>query len=392
VATLEELVISLTAETSGLRAELASAATATQDAAGKMTDAIAKFSESSGEHMNMFQSAMATAAGFLGAEFAEYAVEKAKEALGELVKMLEEGIGAAGKQETAFVRLANSLAMSGNYSEAAQAGLQSFAEEMQKASGIEAGVIGQNLALLSSLTKLDSEGLQKAQKAALDMSAALGIDLNTATHMVAKGIEGHIQAFARYGITIQEGSTKAETFANIINTLDKSFGGAAEGSMQTFEGSLRGLKLSFDDIFKAIGQVVVQNPVVIAMVRELSKVFDDLKTYVSENSDALRDNLANALLFVVDTLGTLLKVTPAPPRRLVLPEEIEPPPPPPAPERLVEPAAPATAVTEVAPPAPGANHAGAPTAALPADPVPPPAPAPPPPPAQYFASVVGSWT
>lgn len=51
MANLEELVVSLVAETSGLRAEMANAAKATKDATSKMDDAIQSFSENSSKNV-----------------------------------------------------------------------------------------------------------------------------------------------------------------------------------------------------------------------------------------------------------------------------------------------------------------------------------------------------
>ncbi len=308
MATLEELVVSLVAETSGLRAELANAAKATQDATSTMNDAVEEFSKSSSDHMGFFQTATATAAGFLASEFAEYAVEKAKEALKLLVEQLKLGVDAAEKQETAFTRLANSLAISGHYSSEAQKGLEDFSHEMEKTTGVQDDVIAKNLALLSSLTKLDSEGLQKAQKAALDMSAAMGIDLNTATLLVSKGIEGNVSAFTRYGVSIQEGSTKAEQFTNVVNALEKSFGGAAEGSMKTFQGATLGLTNAFHNMSEAVGNTIVQNPVVIAMMQQLAEVFEELEKYVQDNSDLIREDLAKGFIFVADAIGVMAQI------------------------------------------------------------------------------------
>lgn len=308
MATLEELVVSLVAETSGLRAELSNAAKATEEATSKMDAAISEFSKASSEHMGFFETAMASAVGFLTSELAEKALEMAKEAFTEFIAKLEEGVVAAEKQEQAFVRLANSMAITGQYSQEGQKGLQEFTEEMEKLTGVQHTAIAENLALLSSLTKLDADGLKAAQKAALDMSTALGIDLNTATHMVAKGIEGHIQSFQRYGITIQEGATKAEQFANVVKTLEANFGGAAEGSMKTFEGSLKSLHNSFENLGESLGNVIVQNPVIVAMIGQLAEVFSDLKKYIDENSVELREGLAEAIIAVSKTLGFLLQI------------------------------------------------------------------------------------
>lgn len=308
MANLEELVVSLVAETSGLRAELANAAKATKDATSKMDDAIASFSENSGKNVGFFETAMATMTGFLAADAIKAVVNFAQDGIAFMVDNLKEGASSAIAQENALKRLANSLALSGQYSESAMRSLQGFTDEMEALTGVQDDVIASNLAVLSSLTKLDAEGLKKAQRAALDMSVALGMDLDSATKLVAKGIEGNVEMFKRYGITIQEGATKAETMKNVLDKLSSSFGGAAAGAAQTFGGAVLNLKNSFGNLNEALATTITKNPVVVAMLNQITKVFQELTSWVDANATEIRENLANALIATTKSMAIFAEV------------------------------------------------------------------------------------
>jgi len=305
MATLEELVVSLVAETSGLRAELDKATKATKDATTKMDKAIEEFSKNSSKEMGFWQTTMATAVGFLGSQAVMGAFGLVKDAAGAMVGQLMEGAEAAIAEETAMKRLANSLALSGQYSETAMKGLQSFAGEMENTTGIADDVIAKNLAMLSSLTRLDAEGLKAAQKAAADFAAATGKDLETATQMVAKAVNGSTDSFKKMGITIEESKDKTQALNNVLGALNGQFGGAAAGATQTFGGALTKLNNAWGNLTEAFATTITQNPVVIAMIGEIAKIIEELTGATQGASVALQQGFASVLLGINQILGTV---------------------------------------------------------------------------------------
>jgi hypothetical protein len=308
VATLEELVVSLVAETSGLRAELNNAAKVTKDVSSKMDKSIEEFTKSSSKNLSFFETSMATMTGFLASEAVLGVFGLVKDAVGFLSDSLKEGAEDAIAEENALKRLANSLALSGQYTEDAMLSLQNFTGRMEELTGVEDHTIASNLALLSSLTKLDAEGLQRAEEAALNMSVALGMDLESATRLIGKGIEGNTEAFKRYGLTITEGSTKAETMARVLGTLESKFGGAAAGAAQTFGGALKGLTNAWGNLNEALATAVTKNPVVLSMMQEMTKIVNQLTGSAQTAGDIFQKVLGGALLAVNEILFSFAKV------------------------------------------------------------------------------------
>lgn len=309
MATLEELLVKIDADSSALRAEMLTALAVTKSSSEKMGKALEEFTKESSKNLSFFEQSMATMTGFLGSQVVLGAFNALKDAaaaaFGELIK----GGEAAIAEEQALTRLSNSLALNGTYSKAAMLDLKNFTGEMEALTGVGDDVVASNLAVLSSLTKLDSEGLKKAQQSALDMSAALGIDLDSATKLVAKGINGNVEAFKRYGVTIQEGATQTENLANVTGKLNAQFGGAAGGVMKTFSGAVTGAANAWGNFTEEIGRAVTSNPVIIAALQEITKIFNELTTGAEGSATTLRDGVANAFLVIIQVTMTAIEVT-----------------------------------------------------------------------------------
>ena len=309
MATLEELVVKLSADTEELKAQLTTATKITDKAAKDMQKAITEFSDKSSQKTSFFQSAMATMTGFLSGSVVQGAFNAVKDAAGLMAGELLKGIEAAEKQEQAMARLANALNASGKYSQKAASDLDDFASSMEVLTGIGDDVVLSNLSVLSSMTRLNTEGLQKAQKSAIELSAAMGIDLDGATRLVGKAIEGNGAALKRYGIDIQTTSDKTQNLALVTKALNDKFGGAAAAQMNTFGGALKGLKNAWDNVTEAVSTSITGNQVFITAMKAVTGIFQDFEKYAKENATALRDDLGKAFIdllgFVQNTLDGL---------------------------------------------------------------------------------------
>lgn len=299
MATIEELVIKLEADNTKLLSALNESSKVTARSAQQMEDAISKFAQSASKETSRFDKIMNIFAGTTMANVAVMAFQKAMEAAAAMFGQFKDGVGDAIEAEQSVVRLSNALALSGNFSKEAIGGLTAYAEAQEKLTGVSQELIQDNLSLLSSITRLDAEGLKKAQQGALDLSAALGIDLGTATKMVAKAAEGNTDAFRKYGIVIEESTDKAQTLANTVNTLNTRFAGAASGGLKTFGGVAAQLAIGFDDLFEALGDVLVKNPAVIAGIQKITELMRQLTKYVGDNGAVWAKDFAGV---IVDSL------------------------------------------------------------------------------------------
>ena len=221
-------------------------------------------------------------------------------AFNKLSAVFHDSIKGAEEQEDAINRLNTALQASGDFTEAASLDFQEYASNLQKVSRIGDEVTLANLALLKSLAPLTNEGLKAANTAAVNLSTALRIDLESAVRLVGKAANGNVEAFKKYGVEIRKGKTDAESFANTINTLNERFGNAAANDINTYSGSVAQLKNSYSDVLEEIGNFIIKNDTVIASVKTSTGFFDSLarsiKDYAENNRESTKiiDELAQA--------------------------------------------------------------------------------------------------
>lgn len=204
-------------------------------------------------------------------------------------------IQAASIQEDAVNSLNSSLIATGRFTEQASTDFQQFASSLQQTTRFGDEIILQNAALIQSLGNLSGQGLQDATRAATDLSAALGIDLRTASNLVGRAATGNIELFSRYGVTIQKGANNAETFSNALTALNRQFGGAAARDVLTFSGTIEQLGNTVGDTAEDIGFLITRTPEVTAFAKAFEQSFTILRGIIADNADEIRAFIGGAL-------------------------------------------------------------------------------------------------
>lgn len=237
--------------------------------------------DSSAKKAISLEGALETALGVLGGGLAIKAFDGLISGFDALISVGKEAIDAAAAQEVATNNLNNALARQGNFTKEASDDLLAYAGALQQTTVFEDDAVIASAALLQSLTKLNSEGLKAGVGAAADFATVLGIDLETATRLVAKAAEGNVEAFKRYGVEIKKGSSDAESFTNTIEALNRQFGGASAAQLNTYSGSLKALGNAYGDLLEPIGDIVVKNPIVVALFNEIKNSINEANTEVT---------------------------------------------------------------------------------------------------------------
>jgi len=308
MATLEELVVKLEADNAKLISALDESAKVTARSSKMMEDSIAKFTEASTKNTNKFGDVMTVFAGTTLANLAVKGAALASEAFGHLKDKLFEGIGEAIQFEQEMTRLANSMAMNGTFTEKGAKALEDYIGKMETLSGVDDEVIAKNLALLSSTTQMTEKGLMRAQTAALNLSATLGIDLESATQMIIKASEGSTAAFRKKGIVIEETASKAGTYEKVLKTLEDRMTGAAAGSMKTFAGAMKSADNAAGNFFQALGNVIVKNPAVVAVINELTKALNSLVRGAESNGASWARTMGEMMTTTLNVFATISSV------------------------------------------------------------------------------------
>lgn len=171
-----------------------------------------------------------------------------------------------------------------------------YSETLEKTVGVDADLINQNAALLVSLGKLSGDGLKNATKAALDLAAGTGKDVNEAFALMTKAATGSTAALGKLGIKVSEAIAPHQRLAEAVKLIEQKFEGFAEAKTNTFSGALTLVELAMDNVSKAIGRLVTQSPV----VREVLK-------FVAEAFGKLEESITGLAKGGGDPIGELLK-------------------------------------------------------------------------------------
>ena len=204
-----------------------------------------------------------------------------------------DGIAAAQKQDEAVQKLNASLRNTGNFSEATSKSLQAFASGLQATTTFGDEVILDQLAFAQAMGASVDQSKQ-ILAAATDMSAALGIDLNSAVRNISKTLGGYA---GELGEVIPElkGLTKEQLMnGEGIDLLAGKYQGFAGAQAKTFSGALTQLQNVFGDLMEKIGESVVGSDAFVQLINIATKTVGNF----IKNADF--SFVAKGLMFVAD--------------------------------------------------------------------------------------------
>lgn len=213
---------------------------------------------------------VATSAGSMGLVYAAAGIAAAEFA--------KNSVAAAIEQQQATDKLNNSIINSSNVSLDSVQAFNDQANSLRNLTGVsdEAVTSGQALLVQMGLT---ADQITQLTPLVVDLSAKNGIDLNAAFKAVGKAAEGSTGALARYIGPIEKGSTKAETFQNVLQKLAAVQGYAAEKA--DAEPWIK-LTASFHELEEAAGKQLLP------ALQDVAGVLADISTHkLPDAGDAL---------------------------------------------------------------------------------------------------------
>lgn len=175
-----------------------------------------------------------------------------------------QSIAAAQEQEDAINQLNTSLRTAGTFSEQASRELQEFAASLQQTSTIGDEVILTQLALARNFTNTNEEA-RRLTEAAVDLSAATGLTLDSAVRNLGKTFAGLTGELGESVPALRSLTAEQLKAGEAITLISERFGGAASAQLQTFSGRTEQLGNVFGDLQEAIGSFVTQSPALTAL-------------------------------------------------------------------------------------------------------------------------------
>jgi len=113
---------------------------------------------------------------------------------------------------------------------------------------------------------------QELASAAMDISAAKGLSLETTTKALEKAYGGNMTALAKLSPELRDMIKGGATLDEVMQAMSKTFGGAASSAAETTQGKFERMKIALDETKESIGASLM--PVVEAIVPVLQKFSD----------------------------------------------------------------------------------------------------------------------
>lgn len=187
------------------------------------------------------------------------------------------GIKDAVNYQTLQLKTEAVLKSTGNVANTSVKQIQTLAGSLESLSGVDEELIINSQNVLATFTKVRNEMgkgnkiFDRATKSALNMSVALGQDMQSATVMLGKALNDPVKgitAMTRAGVQFteqQEDQIKwlvengrlLDAQKIILKELETQFGGTAEAAGKGLAGDLARLKDVFGDTFREIGEQVL---------------------------------------------------------------------------------------------------------------------------------------
>lgn len=185
----------------------------------------------------------------LGAIAAGALVSKA---FGALVDVLNAGAAAAAEAETASTKLGAALANGAPGATAFASELERQAQALQKLGSVNAEAVQGIQALLANVGVAGSQ-LGIATQAAVDLSAALGISLESAAAQVGKTVNGVTGRLGQLVPELAALSKESLAAGEGIRVLAERFGGQAQAQAVTYANSIARLNEALQDTSEVLG-------------------------------------------------------------------------------------------------------------------------------------------
>jgi ABC-type transporter Mla subunit MlaD len=204
-------------------------------------------------------------------------------------------IDAAVESEDNLAKLNSALALSGRYSAETSAQFEDLASQLEATTRFSDDAVISAAALAQRYAK-STEQSKALVKAAADLSAATGQDLNSSVEALGKTLDGTAGRIGEAIPELQGLSANALKSGEAIDVVAQRFRGAADAMGATFSGRVTQAKNAFDNILETIGKFITQNPVVIGVIGLLSGAFKEINAFFVKNTATIKQFISDGLV------------------------------------------------------------------------------------------------
>src|SRR6185436_11859031 len=209
----------------------------------------------------------ATALGFISAQAIISGVQAGFRVLTQFVGDSIESFAAA---ELAQKKLTTALQASAQFTPGLVDDFNALATEFQRTTVYSDDLITEMEALLVQVGQVAPHQMKAALQASTDLASGLGIDLKSATTLVAKAFSGGGDELGRLKSILGDTLPVGASMAEVLDAIEEKFGGQAQGEIRTYAGQVKQLANDWDNVKEAVGKSIVQDPLIRAAMRAIT--------------------------------------------------------------------------------------------------------------------------
>jgi len=194
-----------------------------------------------------------------------FAVMLVKQTIGKLVT-------AQGEQELAEKKLSSAIGRRSTE-------LLRFASIQQKVTAFGDEETITAMSLIGAYTN-NEEAIKKLTVASMDLASAKGMDLATATDLVAKSVFSSTNALSRYGVVVEGNVGSTDRLNMATESLAKMYGGQAKAQAETMANQLKSAGNAAGDTSEAVGRFL--SPAIIRIAKSFRGASEAVTSYLDQ--------------------------------------------------------------------------------------------------------------
>lgn len=232
-------------------------------------------------------------AGFLAVKGAAEAVygafEKVSEFLGHAI---EESIEA----EKSFNRMQGALISTGQYTAALTKELNEYAESVQESTGASAETI-KNIIATGVQMGLTTEKAQELEEASRKLAAATGESLESAFSTMQSSLAGQSRALGKVLPEVKELSAAQLKNGDAIEIVNRALTAQYTLYQGSYSAALERAKAGVGDVYKEIGNLITQSPIVIGAINLFTKTVMTIADNLAKFNVWVKENQTQLIAF-----------------------------------------------------------------------------------------------
>lgn len=224
----------------------------------------------------------------------------------EIISAISGFVEEASKGEQALQNLNTALAVNGDFSVEASTKLEQYAEKIEQTTKFDKDLVLSQLAVAKSYG-LSNEAAQKLVDSSIELSSATGISLDSAVSKLGKTLSGNAGALARQIPALRNLSEEALKSGAAFKVVSDQFSGTAASQAQSFSGAVTILSNAFGALSGDLGDVIVQNPVVVAAINGVKDVVLGLQNQFKGAAPAIKEFVGNMVKLAVSAIPPVIR-------------------------------------------------------------------------------------